>query len=90
MFMNDVMEEKCLQECEINYSFQIESSLNLENEKKKWKKWKKLHAQKQISKSHGRIFLCWNFILSKLFSSIVELIEIDAKLEKNWKNFWEE
>ncbi len=34
MFMNDVMEEQCLQECEINHSFQMESSLNLENEKK--------------------------------------------------------
>jgi hypothetical protein len=32
--MNDVMEEQCLQECEINHSFQMESSLNLENEKK--------------------------------------------------------
>jgi hypothetical protein len=33
MFMNDVMEEKCLQECEINHSFHIESGSNLETEK---------------------------------------------------------
>ncbi len=50
MFMNDVMEEKCLQKCEINHSFQIESSQNLENGKKMKKYIKRLHAQKKNSK----------------------------------------
>ncbi len=33
MFMNDVMEEKCFQECEINPNFQTKSSQNPKNEK---------------------------------------------------------
>jgi hypothetical protein len=34
MFMNDVMEEECVQECEINVSLQTKSSQNLKTKKK--------------------------------------------------------
>ncbi len=34
MFMNDVMEEECVQECEINLSLQTKSSQNLKTKKK--------------------------------------------------------
>jgi len=34
VFKNDVMEEECLQECEINSRLQTKYNQNLENEKK--------------------------------------------------------
>jgi hypothetical protein len=38
VFMNDVMEEKCLQKCEINLILQIESNQNPKSRKKTMKK----------------------------------------------------
>jgi hypothetical protein len=38
VFVNDVMEEKCLQECEINPNLQIKTNQNPKSEKNKHKK----------------------------------------------------
>jgi hypothetical protein len=37
VFMNDVMEKKCLQECEINLSFQTKNNQNPRSEEKPMK-----------------------------------------------------
>ncbi len=64
MFMNDVMEEACLQECEINPSFRTKSSQNPKNEKQTMKEnRKKLHVQKSIWKAHDKNSLCWVFFV---------------------------
>jgi len=60
--MNDVMKEECMQECEINHSFQTKSSQNQKNEKQIMKEnRKKLHVQKTIWKTHDKKSLCWVF-----------------------------
>jgi hypothetical protein len=60
--MNDVMEEKCLQECEINPNFQTKSSQNPKNEEQTMKENKrKLHVQRKIWKAHDKNSLCWVF-----------------------------
>jgi hypothetical protein len=64
MFMNDVMEEECLQECEINLSFQTKCSQNPKNEKtNNERKFKKLHVQKTIWKAYDKNSLCWVFFV---------------------------
>jgi len=64
VFMNDVMEEKSLQGCEINPNLQIENKQNPRSQEKiNEKKHKKLHAQKIIWKSRGKNYLHWVFFL---------------------------
>ncbi len=63
VFMNDVMEEKSLQGCEINPNLQIENKQNPRSQEKiNERKHKKLHVQKIIWKSHGRNYLRWVFL----------------------------
>jgi hypothetical protein len=51
VFKNDVMEEECLQECEINSRLQTKYNQNQESEEKTMKENKRLHAQRMIWKS---------------------------------------
>jgi hypothetical protein len=53
VFVSDVMEEKCLQECEINPNIQIKTNQNPEIENNS-NKIIKLYAQRTIWKSHGK------------------------------------
>jgi hypothetical protein len=52
IFMNDVMEEEYLQECEINFIIRTKNNQNPKNQEKTMKK--KLHVQRIIWKSHCR------------------------------------
>ncbi len=58
MFMNDVMEEKCLQEYEIIPNIQIESNQNPMKEN-----IKKIAFSKTIWKLHNINSLCWAFFV---------------------------
>jgi hypothetical protein len=59
-FKNDVMEEECLQQCEINFRLQTKYNQNLECEKK-LKENIRLHVQRTIWKSNGKKHLCLTF-----------------------------
>ncbi len=62
-FMNDVMEEKCLHECEINLGLQTQKNKIQKVKKKEMKKKiMKLYVQRTIWKSNGRTSLCWVFV----------------------------
>ncbi len=64
MFMNDVMKKECLQECEINPSFQTKSSQNPKTEKQTTKEnRKKMHVQKTIWNARDKNSLCWVFFV---------------------------
>jgi hypothetical protein len=54
VFKNDVMEEECLQKCEINSRLQTKHNQNLESEKKKMKENIRLHVQRTFWKSNGK------------------------------------
>lgn len=62
MFMNDVMEEKCLQVYEIIPKFKQKVA---KIQKFKWtmkENIRKLHVQKTIWKLHSSNSLCWAFL----------------------------
>jgi len=62
--MNDVMKKECLQECEINPSFQTKSSQNPKTEKQTTKEnRKKMHVQKTIWNARDKNSLCWVFFV---------------------------
>ncbi len=58
VFQNDILEDECLQECEINSRLQRKYNQNLKSEKKTMKENIKLHAQRTIWKSNGKKHLC--------------------------------
>jgi hypothetical protein len=60
--MNDVMKEKCLQECEINHSFKQKVAKIQKMKNKQLKKIEKICLfKKQIWKAHDKNSLCWGF-----------------------------
>jgi hypothetical protein len=58
VFKNDVMDEECLQEFEINSRLQTKYNQNLESEEKTMKENRRWHVQRTIWKSNGKKHLC--------------------------------